>query len=52
MKYEGRRMKVLTSAIHCLPSDHLIFTPRKRKLLLITKTLLNAIAPAASIGLR
>jgi hypothetical protein len=26
--------------------------PRNRKLLLITKTLLNAIAPAASIGLR
>ena len=29
-----------------------IFCPRNRKLLLTTKTLLNAIAPAASIGFR
>jgi len=29
-----------------------IFCPRNRRLLVTTKTLLNAIAPAASIGLR
>jgi hypothetical protein len=35
-----------------LPGIHPIFALRKRKLLETTKTLLKAIAPAASIGFR